>query len=178
MQTQTSRFPLPAAEFAFAGFTWPRFVADLPKGTMASRLAKAKNRCTGPYYHAPKPAAGRDNGKGFYLSDAGAPGLRWTWCDEVEGVGRSIDHTGWFTDNFGTGEKIRGLVFRLPHERGFLAGWSMGEGMASALEYDVYPDEISAAHAADSLAESAAEDQREFEERERAENDDSEETEV
>lgn len=170
MQTQTSRFPLPAAEFTFAGFAWPRFVANLPAGKLAARLEKAKNRCTGAYYHAPKPVAGAHPGKGFYLGDHGAPGLRWAWCDEVEGV--RIDHTGWFTDDYGTGEKIRGVVFRLPHGRGFLAGWSMGEGMASAVDGYVWEDEQAAARAADDMAESAAEDQREYEERERAENDD------
>lgn len=170
MQTQTSRFPLPATQFAFAGFAWPRYVANLPAGKLATRLAKAKDRFAGPYYHAPKPVAGAHPGKGFYLGDQGAPGLRWSWCDEVEGV--RIDHTGWHTDEFGISDTIRGLVFRLPHGRGFLAGWSMGEGMASAVDGYVWESEQDAARAADSMAESAAERQREYEERERAENDD------
>ena len=53
---------------------------------------------------------------------------------------------------------------RLPHNRGFLAGWSMGEGMISEIEYTVYDDERNAAWAADSLAEDVAEKEREFQE--------------
>ena len=53
---------------------------------------------------------------------------------------------------------------RLPHNRGFLVGWSMGEGMISEIEYTIYDDERNAARAADSLAEEAAEKEREFQE--------------
>jgi hypothetical protein len=76
----------------------------------------------------------------------------------VEGV--RIRHTGWFTDDY-RDEKIRGLVFTLPKGRGFLAGWTMGEGMASFVECDIYETADEAAHAADSLAEDAADDERE-----------------
>lgn len=165
MQTMNSRFPLAGcglASFEFAGFTWPRFVATLPTGRMAKRLERYKNHVTGPYYHAPKPGA---DGRGFYLNSDGMPGLRWQWCDDVTS---SIRHTGWLTDEFGDSETIRGVVFRLPSGRGFLAGWSMGEGMASSLEYAVYDDESAAAHVADSLAENAAEKEREYQAAERA----------
>lgn len=160
MQTITSRFPLancglPA--FEFAGFNWPRYVATLPRGTMAKRLERAKNPATGPYYHAPKPEAA-GTGRGFYLDSDGMPGLRWQWCDEVSGA--SIRHTGWFADECET--TIRGIVARLPKGRGFLAGWSMGESMASALEAEIYSDETEAARMADSLAESVAEREREY----------------
>ena len=60
---------------------------------------------------------------------------------------------------------------RLPHNRGFLAGWSMGEGMISEIEYTVYDDERDAAWAADSLAENAAEKEREFQESQEEEED-------
>ena len=53
---------------------------------------------------------------------------------------------------------------RLPNNRGFLAGWSMGEGMISEIEYIIYDDEHETAWAADSLAEEAAEKEREFQE--------------
>ena len=53
---------------------------------------------------------------------------------------------------------------RLPHNRGFLAGWSMGEGMISEIEYAIYDDEREAAKVADSLAEETAEKEREFQE--------------
>ncbi len=167
MKTLAARFPLPPVEFTFAGFTWPRHVAVLPAGSLVGRLEKAKTRCTGPYYHASKPVVGAHPGQGFYLDDQGMPGLRWAWCDEVEGV--RIGHTGWYFSE--SRETIRGLVFRLPHGRGFLAGWSMGEGMASQVDGYVWDDENDAARAANDMAESAAGLQREFEESQRAEDD-------
>lgn len=153
METQT---------FTFAGFTFPRAVAMLPKGTPASRLAKRRasgpSPC-GPYQTAPKPGA--SGALFYYLESDFAPGLRWQWADDVDGAG--IHHTGWHTDPHGDGDTIRGLVARLPHGRGFLAGWSMGESMASQLETaSVYADDVSAARAADSIAESAAESEREY----------------
>lgn len=173
MQPLTRRFPLPAPEFAFAGFTWPRYVATLESGPRARRIERRRNPFAGPYYHAPRPITRqhRQAGRGFYLDDHGAPGLRWCWCDEVPAdwicdVDPKIDHEGWFCDDFG-GEKIRGVVFKLPRNRGFLAGWSMGEGMASEVDATVYCVASDAAYAADSMAEEAAERQREFEEEER-----------
>lgn len=170
MQSMNQRFN-PAKSgltaFDFAGFHWPRFVAVLPKGSKAKRLEQYKAPLTGPYSHAPKPVNLRTHkGQSFYLgqhgqSGFGQPGLRWEWCDEVEDA--SIKHTGWFTTEFGSGDKIRGMVFTLPHSRGFLAGWSMGEGMASVIDCELYTTAGDAAYAADSLAEDAAEEQREFE---------------
>ena len=61
---------------------------------------------------------------------------------------------------------------RLPNNRGFLAGWSMGEGMISEIEYVIYDNEREAAWAADSLAEKTAEKEREFQESQEEENDD------
>lgn len=170
MQTMNSRHSLDncgIAAFDFAGFHWPRYVSVLPEGSQAERLERYKNCFTGNYYHAPKPVnLQADKGQSFYLgehgkSGFGQPGLRWEWCDEVTDV--RINHTGWFTDEFATGDKIRGIVFMLPYGRGFLAGWSMGEGMASAVDCVIYATASKAAYAADSLAENAAEEQREFE---------------
>ena len=170
-QLQSMVHPL-TPEFEFAGFTFPKWLWSLPRGTKAKRLADAKKPVCGPYYHAPKP---NPKGQGFYLGSGkhgvhvgdGGFDLRAKWCDEVSGV--RLNHTGWYCDEFGDGDKIRGLVFRLPRGRGFLAGWSMGEGMCGSVDYDIYDDETSAAYAADSMAEREAEDQREFEAKERAE---------
>jgi hypothetical protein len=155
-------------DFTFAGFNFPRAIAMLPCEPLAQRVGK--KRYTGPYSHAPKPIVqGTHPGGSFYHDSDFAPGLRFTWCDEVSGV--RIRHTGWFCDEYQSA-KIRGLVFRLPHGRGFLAAWSMGEGMASAFDGSIYDREANAAWAADSLAENAAEAQREHEaeyERERDE---------
>lgn len=166
-------------EFHFAGFNFPKYVWSLPRGPLSKRLERAKNPVTGPRYHSPRPVERRqDAGQGFYLEDAhGSFALRWKWCDEVGGI--RIRHTGWFCDDF-QDEKIRGLVFRLPKGRGFLAGWSMGEGMASEVAGDIHATEEEAAFTADSMAESAAEDERERREeyeREREEQEEREEAE-
>lgn len=149
-------------EFQFAGFTFPKYVWSLPRGSMAKRLEYAKKPVCGPYSHAPKPNKG---GTFFYLESDFMPGLRWQWCDEISGV--RINHTGWFTNQF-QDDKIRGLVMRLPNNRGFLAGWSMGEHMASEVEPCAYETIEEAARAADSMAENVADDCREAEEKERA----------
>lgn len=147
--------------FNFAGISFPKHVWTLPRGSVACRVEQHTpgKMCTGDYYHAPRPVDRRGAGQGFYLDSDGMHALRWKWADEVIDLG----HTGWWSDEYGDSEKIRGLVFRLPSGRGFLAGWSMGKGMASSLDYDIYSDEESAAYAADSMAEDVAEQQREFE---------------
>ena len=141
-----------STDFSFAGFNWPRNVATL---TLLRDLRKKREtrKLCGPYYHAPKP---NSDGRGFYLDDVGQPFTRWKWCDDVA---QSIEHTGWFTDDCGSCSKIRGIVVYLPHGR-FMAAWSMGEGMASSVNADLYDDEVSAALAADSMAEHAAERER------------------
>ena len=141
--------------FAFAGFNFPKYLWTLPRGSFADRIKRRKPVVCGDYYHAPKPQ-GRYSGMGFYLESDGMPGLRWQWADEVDS---SIHHTGWFCDDFGD-SKIRGIVMTLPHRRGFIAGWSMGENMASGIEYMVYEDAETAAQVADSIAENMAEKER------------------
>lgn len=162
MKTLTSIFPLQPAESYFASFVWPRYLADLPRGSKAKRLERYKNPICGPYMHAPKPEnAGK--GTGFYHESSCSPfRLRWSYCDEVSGA--RIHHTGWFADSY-QDTKIRGLVFRLPKSRGFLAGWTMGERMASSMDCDIYETELEAARAADSMAENAAEREREYQEK-------------
>jgi len=131
-----------------------RIIHDLSK-PLADRL-KSRQSC-GPYYFTPPNAA--QETRGFYLASDFMPHLRWQWSDNFTGNGRG--RLGYLYNDFG--DYISGIVFRLPKSRGFLAGWSMGEGMASELEVCIYPDEYEAAMAAESLAESAAEKQREFE---------------
>ena len=142
--------PLPI-EFTFAGFPFPRYIAELKTGTKRQRLDRYKH--TGGYYTAPKPNA---DGKGFYLDDS----IRWKWCDDVTAA--RIRHTGWFCDEY-QDAKIRGIIILLSHGR-YLSGWSMGRGMASSLDYDIYTDETDAARDADSMAERSAEREREYQE--------------
>jgi hypothetical protein len=145
-----------AAEFEFAGFTFPKWVWNLPRGSMQQRLESAKNPVTSGYYHAPKPIR-EDRGMGFYLDEKCGPfALRWKWSDEVV----NLRHKGWLFDKFQS-ETIRGLVMRLPSGRGFLAGWSMGENMASGVGARSYETEREAAYAADREAELIAEQERE-----------------
>ncbi len=147
-------------EFQFAGINFPKWVWNLHRGPWKKRLERRRNSCTGwGYYHAPRPLESGDNSMSFYLNDHGMPSLRWTWCDKVPGVG--IKHTGWCcdVDNYLT---IRGIVLRLPKSRGFLAGWSMGESLISNVDYYVFESERDAAHCADSMAENAAEREKEY----------------
>lgn len=149
------------APFKFAGLQFPKHVYTLPHGAFKARIERMRRPVCGDYYHAPRPLLNSPNpGTSFYLGSDFMPALRWQWCDEIKGA--HIRHTGWYADEFGDGDKIRGIVMRLPHGRGFLAGWSMGESMASAIDGDIYPDEISAACAADSIAEHVAEREREY----------------
>jgi len=142
-------------EFTFAGFTFPRYIPELRRSKFDNRTSRSV------YYHAPKPLDGKHPGKGFYLESDNPS--RWEWADEVDGA--RIDHTGWFCDDYQS-ETIRGIVVRLPHGR-YLAGWSMGEGMASEVGGTLYTDETEAARAADSEAEAAAERERDYQEEQR-----------
>lgn len=148
----------------FAGFNYPKFLADLPPAPLAKRLAifkenKRKPSLNGYRQNDPAPLEKQDErGRMFYLNSDLAPGLRFEYADKVDGS--RINHTGWFTNEFDDGDTIRGIVFRLPRNRGFLAGWTMGDSMASELEYRIFDDQVRAARAADSLAEDLAEDMR------------------
>lgn len=154
--------------FEFAGFEWPRTIVQLPKGTPAQRLS-AKSDAVGSYSHGPEPLEAGDTTKSFYLGDMGQPELRWKWADAVDGVGRHIRHTGWFTTDDGDGDTVRGLVMRLPRSRGFIAGWGMGVGMIAAVDYgNTYADESEAAYAADNMANNYAEKERDYQREEAA----------
>lgn len=143
----------------FAGIEYPKKLWSLPSGSLAKRLAEFKlhkEPVTSGYYQD-NPCPNTD-GKMFYLDSDFMPGLRWSYCDEVDGA--RIDHKGWFTDDF-CAEAVRGIVFRLPHGKGFLAAWSLGESMIGEVEYYIYEDEVTAAYAANKEAESQAELARE-----------------
>ena len=149
--------------FAFAGFQWPRYVATLTPLSSLRKKREMRKLCGG-YYHAPTPNA--NNGRGFYLSDAGQPFTRWQWADDVEGA--HISHRGWWIDDYRDG-KIRGIVVLLPHGR-YMAGWSMGTGMASTIEPGVFDDIDDAARMADEHARVAADNEREYQAQQETEN--------
>jgi hypothetical protein len=153
-------------EFQFAGFTFPRYIADLPARrlwqspawTQAQRLECLRKRregrkICGPYFHAPTP-----NGKGprgFYLdangnAGDGAPVARLAW-----------DRTHWWACDPEGMTKFHPLVAMLPHGR-YLTGWTMGEHMCATVGTEVYTDESDAWAAARSEAESAADAEADY----------------
>lgn len=121
----------------------------------------------------------------------GAPfeGMRWHESPDVPfrfvGLARNLirlRHTGWYMDPDGWGELARGVVYRLPHGRGYLAGiadpyQSDDDGRGPALlecgrsgyilRRDVYDTAEDAARMADELARLYAERECEYQERER-----------
>jgi hypothetical protein len=70
---------------------------------------------------------------------------------------------GYYADNF-QDTTLTPIVARLPHGRGFLAGWTMGRGMLACVDADIYDDIRDAAWAAHSIAACAAERERDREE--------------
>lgn len=86
---------------------------------------------------------------------------------EADRFTRLSDIDGYYTDNYGDGDTMQPIVARLTHSRGFLCGWTYGPGMCAVLDTSsVYDDAVDAARAAHQLAESDAEQEREYQERE------------
>jgi hypothetical protein len=105
------------------------------------------------------PAAGRGQGRGYYArDDQGTPGDSTFSLRSCE---RPARVNGWYCDAF-QDQTITACVLRLPHNRGFLAGWTMGKGMASSVDFEIYQEEQDAWRAADSMAENAADKEREY----------------
>lgn len=71
------------------------------------------------------------------------------------------DVTGYYTDEYGIAETLNPCLALLPHGR-FLSGWTMGEGMATGFDADVYDNEREAWLAAHRVAERDAEAEREY----------------
>lgn len=142
-------------KFQFAGFSFPRYIVRL------KRENKVGTRVDTAYYTESEPILdGAHKDHFFYLEDMGSPN-RWKYCDEI--ATRTIQHTGWYCDEYQS-DTIGGLVVLLPHGR-FIAGWTMGDKMASSVHCDiVYDDELTAALQADTIAEQTAERERDYRE--------------
>lgn len=122
-----------------------------------------------------------------WADDPGAVGLRFVgFADDL--VGRGIEHRGWYTDADGFGEVVRGAVYQLPARDGrarYLAAYREGSdgrrgwadtaepGAAAIACREVFETERGgdaveavweAARRADSIAETTAEQQREYNE--------------
>lgn len=131
---------------------------------------RAKARKTvGPYRWTPAKAGG---GRAFYQAPnalrmdprGSSLDLRLSYANEHLS-GRLSRTTGYYADACGI-DTIKPIIARLPHSRGFLAGWTMGEGMCAALDSDIHDSEEEAAMAAHDMAERDAEKSRESEEEE------------
>lgn len=148
-------------EFIFGSFNFPRHIVRI------MRENKIGKRVDTVYYTSPIPlTGGPHNEHSFYLGDMGSPS-RWKYCDDI--AHRTIRHKGWYCDENQL-DTIRGIVVLLPHGR-YLAGWTMGEGMISAVCCDtIYDDELRAALDSDTIAEREAEQAREYYAREEEEN--------
>lgn len=148
----------------FAGFNYPKSIYQLPTPSNLEGVKKkrALRECCGPYYQDnPAQVTWAHPGGSFYLGSDFEPGRYIRRADEIIRLG----HTGWYCDEFQE-QTIFGIVIYLPHGK-FLAGWSMGEGMASAYEGEIYDDETEAARAADQLAKATAEEELEYLEEQR-----------
>jgi len=135
-------------EFTFAGFTFPRYLAVVAFGKPAMLKKREQRKYTGGYYHAPKPNTG---GVGFYLGSDAPFTLRIQETDASFSWGEF------------SGDCYTGIVARLNHNRGFLAGASMGTNMASFLDPEIYADESDAIRAANDAASRAADAQGQYE---------------
>jgi hypothetical protein len=114
------------------------------------------------------PASPDGNSRGCEVASLSAHG--YDYADRIIRLG----HTGWFTDSDG-GEKIRGEVWELADDNDrkpsiFLAGYTEENGAYICLSctrgtLDTFEEASEAARAADGLAESHAEREREYQER-------------
>lgn len=130
---------------------------------LAERVKARK--VVGPYRWTPIKAG---NGRGFYQASKGlfmdprgsTIDLRIELANQHLAGSRLAWINGYFCDNFGD-DTLQPIIARLPHGRGFLAGWTMGAGMCASLDADIYRDIEDAARAAHSTAERDAESSRE-----------------
>jgi hypothetical protein len=131
--------------------------------------AKARKFC-GPYQWSPtRPGKGR----GFYSSTRDALTIDRAGSTFSLRLESANDHlrgtrlartTGCYCDPHGDSDTLQPIIARLPHGRGFLAGWTMGAGMAGSVSGEIYGDETDAAYAAHALADYDATASREAQE--------------
>lgn len=88
-------------------------------------------------------------------------GLRLVgYADEIA----KLRHRGWYCDEY-QDEVFRGVVYRLPHSRGFIAGYADPYNKGCAfVELSACATEVDAAHSADEIARYEAEREIEYQE--------------
>jgi len=137
---------------------------------MAKRLKSREH--VGPYCWSPtQPGKGRgfyQSSKGLFCDKAGSTfELRLAMANEFLSHSRVSHINGYYCDADGEGDTLQPIVARLPHGRGYLAGWTMGAGMAASLDSYIWEDIEEAARAAHDLAEQDAEKSRDEQQAER-----------
>lgn len=149
----------------FAYWRARRQTASVALREARADTAKGKRR-----YGACVPAIGynpRRDAYGFkacaWIENA-ADGLRLKgFADEIR---KSIGHKGWYTDEDGFNEVLRGIVYQLPARNGearFVYGYADPNNKGAAyLSFDYETDEDEAARLADRLAERVADEEREY----------------
>jgi hypothetical protein len=115
-------------QFNFASFSFPRHIPRL----VATGGSKRATRIDTAYYHAPAPDS--REGASFYFDSDFAPGLRVEHSAETRG------------------ENAFGIVYRLPRNRGFLAGWALGTNMSAWVDHSIYGSARDAIRAANDAA--------------------------
>lgn len=128
--------------------------------SLATRLRDRKY--VGPYHWVPvKPGTGRS----FYQDSNALECDRQSTFDlRLRTADQYLDSrfrrpTAYFTDLEGI-DSIAPIVALLPHGRGYLAGWTMGEGMLASLAPEIHRTAKDAALAAHDQAERDAERMR------------------
>lgn len=125
---------------------------------------EARKHC-GPYQWTPtQPGGGRgfyQSSKGLYCDRSGSIfSLRLSYANEhLTYHSRLSRIEGYYCDEHGD-QTLSPIIARLPHGRGYLAGWTMGAGMCASIDLTIWADEREAAIAAHNLAEMDAETSR------------------
>lgn len=128
---------------------------------LKERLA-ARKYC-GPYHHAPRDTT-KSNGFGFYCASeelamdkhGSICNLRLKLANDVISYSSLSRISGYYIDNH-QDETLKPIIAILPHGKGFLAGWTLGQGMCAELGCYIYDNEQGAAMAAHVEAEYTAE---------------------
>lgn len=145
---------------------------------MATRLTEHKARHSSPYYLGPLSGTKPVDGWGGYLSkgDVLSDGCSFTLRVEraqgilrVEGYERTARTKGYYSDAEGCGDPWIPYVVRLNHGRGFLAATGLGEGMCFSIDAGIHDSATEAALDAYQFAERTAEEDAEFQAKDREE---------
>jgi hypothetical protein len=132
-----------------------------PVKALVSARTDTVNRYTSTFYEPIN--YGKPSKPTRYFEEKEVPFRFVGYCDELA---KSIRHTGHYEDEF-QDSKLRGVVFRLGHGKGLIAGYqeSDNDGYVLDLSYTWdNDDEAGAAHAANQFAERTAEKSREYNE--------------